>query len=84
MQGSVTAVLVNFASGGKGKHTCHKLWTEICEVLPIFKGDLIKFCEILTKISLKVYQNNQKPLFKGQLYISTVVKSLYLNEQSLW
>ena len=33
-----------------GTHTCHKLWTEICEVWQIFKGDLIKFCEILTKL----------------------------------
>ena len=45
-------------------HTCHKLWTEICEVCPIFKGDLIKICESLTKITLKLYQNSQKPLFK--------------------
>ena len=42
----------------------HKLSTEICEVWPIFKGDLIKFCEILTKITLKLYQNSQKALFK--------------------
>ena len=32
------------------KHTCHKLWTEICEMRQIFKGDLIKFCEIFTGI----------------------------------
>ena len=30
---------------------CHKLWTEICEINQIFKGDLIKFCEIFTKIT---------------------------------
>ena len=47
-------------------HTCHKLWTEICEVWPIFKGDLIKFCEILTKMTFKLNKNSQKPLFKCQ------------------
>ena len=36
--------------------TCHKLWTEICEIRQNFKGGLIKFC---TKP-----QNSQKPLFK--------------------
>ena len=30
-------------------HTCHKL-SEICEIRQIFKGGLIKFCEIFTKI----------------------------------
>ena len=29
-------------------HIWHKLWTEICETWQIFKGDLIKFCEIFT------------------------------------
>ena len=48
------------------KQTGHKLWTEICAFWPIFKGDLIKFCEILTKITLKLYQNSQMPLFKCQ------------------
>ena len=27
-------------------HTWHKLWTEICEIRQMFKGDLMKFCEI--------------------------------------
>ena len=27
-------------------HTCHKLWTKICEIRQNFKGDLTKFCEI--------------------------------------
>ena len=49
-------------------HACHKLWTEICEIRHIFKGDLIKFCEIFIKITL----NSPK-----------VVKSLCLNERSL-
>ena len=43
---------------------CHKLWTEICEIRQIFKGDLIKFCEIFTKITLKLPKYSQKPLFK--------------------
>ena len=43
-------------------HKCHKLWTEICEVWPIFKVDMINFCEILTKMTLKLYQNSQDGL----------------------
>ena len=50
-----------------GGLTCHKLWTEICEIRQIFKGDLIKFSEILTKISLQLPQNSQKPLL-ARLY----------------
>ena len=38
------------------------IWTEICEINQNFKGDLIKFCEILTKITLELSQNNQKAL----------------------
>ena len=38
-------------------HTCHKLWTEICEIRQIFKGDWIKFCERFTKISFKLPNN---------------------------
>ena len=45
-------------------HTCHKLSTEICEIRQIFKGDLIKFCETFTKITLELPENSQKPLFK--------------------
>ena len=45
-------------------HTCHTLWTEICEIRQMFKGDFIKFCEIVTKVTLKRPQNSQKPLFK--------------------
>ena len=47
--------------------TCHKLWTiwtEICEIRQNFKGDLMKFCDIFTKITLELPQNRQKPLFK--------------------
>ena len=43
-------------------HTCHKLWTEICKATQMFKWDLIKFCEIFTKITLKLPPNSQKPL----------------------
>ena len=38
---------------------------EIYEITQIFKGDLIKFCEIFTKIFLDRPQNCQKPLFKS-------------------
>ena len=43
-------------------HTYHKLWTEICKTTQMFKWDLIEFCEIFTKITLKLPQNSQKPL----------------------
>ena len=50
----------------------YKLRTEICEMRQIFKGDLIKFCEIFTKIALELPQNSQKPLSKCQkLVINT-------------
>ena len=42
-------------------HTCHKLWTEICEIKQMFKRDFIKFCEIFTKITLELPKNSQKP-----------------------
>ena len=38
--------------------------TKICEIRQISKGDLIKFCEIFTKITLGFPQNSQKPLFE--------------------
>ena len=44
-------------------HTCHKLWTEICEIWQFFKGDLIKFCEIYAKITFELTQNNQNAAF---------------------
>ena len=49
-------------------HTCHKLCTEICEIRQIFKGDVIKFCEIFIKIILE---------------LPKIVKSLYLNARNL-
>ena len=52
------ATLVTVKAGGEttmiDKHTCHELWTEICEIRQIFKGDLIQFCEIFTKITLEL------------------------------
>ena len=56
-------------------HTCHKLWAEICEIRQIFKWDLIKFCEIFTKITLKRPQSSQKPLF--------ICKKLVIKQQSV-
>ena len=38
----------------KDHATCHKQWTEISEIRQVFKWDLIKFCEIFTKITLKL------------------------------
>ena len=59
--------------------TCHNLLTEICEIRQIFKGDLIKFCEVFTKVTLKLPQNSQKPLFKcKKLVISTTKCNLCL------
>ena len=53
-------------------HTCLKLSTELCEIRQIFKEDLLKFCEIFTKITLELPQSNQKPLFKcKKLVINT-------------
>ena len=34
------------------------IWTEICELNQNFKGDLIKYCEIFTKSTLELPQNN--------------------------
>ena len=55
-------------------HTCHKLWTEICEMRQIFMGDLIKLCEIFTKITLELPQNSQKPLFKCKTLVINATK----------
>ena len=55
-------------------HTCHKLWTEICEIRQIFKGELIKFCEIFTKITSELPQNSQKPLFKCKKLVINTTK----------
>ena len=62
-------------------HTYHKLWTEICEIRQIFNRDLITFCEIFTKITLKLPQNSQKPLFECMKLVINTTKcdvSLFL------
>ena len=42
------------------------------EIKEIFKGDLIKFCEISTKITLELPKNSEKPLSKcKKLVINT-------------
>ena len=45
-------------------HFCINIHAISCEKRPFFKGDLIKFCEIFTKVTLELPQNSQKPLFK--------------------
>ena len=65
------------------RHTCHKLWTKICEIRKKFKGDLIKFCESFTKITLELPQNSQKPLFRCKKLIKNTTKCdlcLFLHE----
>ena len=54
--------------------TCHKLWTEIGEIRQIFKGDLIKFCVIFTKITLELPQNSEKLLFKCKKLVINTTK----------
>ena len=44
-------------------HTCHKLWTKICEIRQNFKGDLTKFCEIFLNITLELPQYSLKSSF---------------------
>ena len=44
-------------------HTCHKLWTKICEIRQKFKGDLTKFCEIFLNITLELPQYSLKSFF---------------------
>ena len=44
-------------------HNCHMLRTEICKVRAVFKGALIKFYGIFTKITLKLPENSQNLFF---------------------
>ena len=44
-------------------HTCHKLWTKICEIRQNFKGDLTKFCEIFLNITLELPQYSLNSFF---------------------
>ena len=43
----------------------------------MFKGDLIKFCEIFTKIALELPQNSKKPLFKCKKLVINTIKCFY-------
>ena len=47
-----------------GIHTCHKLWTKICEIRQNFKGDLTKFCEIFLNITLEL------PIYSLKSFVS--------------
>ena len=40
----------------------------------MFKGDLIKFCEIFTKIALELPQNRKKHLFKCKKLVIDTIK----------
>ena len=48
------------------------------EIPQNFKGDLIKFCEIFTKITLELPQNSQKPLFKCKKLVITQQSVIYV------
>ena len=66
--------------------TCLKLWTEIWWIRQYFKGDLIKFCEIFTKITLELLQNSQKTLFKTKKLVINTTKCnlcLFLDKMCL-
>ena len=52
-------------------HTCHKLWTKICEIRQNFKGDLTKFCEIFLNITLEFPQYSLKSLFSFKKLVKT-------------
>ena len=66
------------------RHTCHKLWTEICEIRQIFKWDLIKFCEIFTKVTLKLPQNSQKPLLQCMKFVINTTKYFFIKCVVRW
>ena len=55
-------------------HTSHKLWNEICQIRQIQMGDLIKFCEIFTKITLKLPPSSQKPVFECMKLVINTTK----------
>ena len=52
------------------------LWTEICEIRQIFKGDLIKFSESFTKITWSSPKIVKSLFFKTQsvIYIYFLIK----------
>ena len=52
-------------------HTCHKLWTKICEIRQNFKGDLTKFCEIFLNIPLELPKYSLKSFFSCKKLVKT-------------
>ena len=66
-------------------HTCHKLWTKICEISQNFKRDFTKFLEIFINItlglpqySLIIFFLHVKSLWKPQqcvIYVYFFIKS---------
>ena len=52
-------------------HTCHKLWTKICEISQNFMGDLTEFCETFLSITLEFPQHRQKSLFECKKLVRT-------------
>ena len=52
-------------------HTCHKLWTKICEIRQNFKWDFTTFLEIFINITLELPQYSLKSFF-------------FLHVRSLW
>ena len=54
---------VSLTSAFNIHHTCHKLWTRICEIRQNFKGDSINFCEIFLNITLELPKYSLKSFF---------------------
>ena len=52
-------------------HTCHKLWTRICEIMQNFTGDLTKICEIFLKITLELPQYSLNSFFLEPMLFSS-------------
>ena len=59
-------------------HTCHKLWTKICEIRQNFKGDLTKFCEIFLNITLELPRYSLKSLFSFKKLVKTTTVHDYV------
>ena len=58
----------------KYMHTCHKLWTKICETRQNFKGDLTKFCEIFLNITGASQIQSKVFFFSCQKLVKTKTK----------
>ena len=52
-------------------HTCHKLWTKICEIRQNFMGDLTKFCEIFLNITCELPRYSLKPFLSCKKLVKT-------------